>query len=259
MGAELYRIAAHEDAELDTSRLLVLRQSLGDERCREVVEEVVFHLTDRLGQLQTALDADNAAEAQVLADAAGEPQRAGRPRRLRPGRARPRRLPRRRRRDRHRGGGRAADAARRGFAVLGHGLRRPIGLVARAGAAAKIAATPRSKVPHAPRPRARRPGGPAAGDRARRSSTAGSERAGRGDARLGAGRGLRGRRSARCCACRRRTARSPRALVGWGAPERGARDRFRAGRRRGEAAGRRPMRWRRRGRARRRRSRRSAG
>ena len=68
MGAELYRIGAQEEAELDTSRLLVLRQSLGDERCREVVEEVVFHLTDRLGQLQTALDGDNAAEAQVLAE-----------------------------------------------------------------------------------------------------------------------------------------------------------------------------------------------
>ena len=68
MGAELYRIGAQEEAELDTSRLLVLRQSLGDERCREVVEEVVFHLTDRLGKLQTALDGDNAADAQVLAE-----------------------------------------------------------------------------------------------------------------------------------------------------------------------------------------------
>jgi len=67
MGAELYRIAAQEEAELDTSRLLVLRQSLGDQRCREVVEEVVFHLTDRLGQLQTALDSDNVADAEVLA------------------------------------------------------------------------------------------------------------------------------------------------------------------------------------------------
>ena len=67
MGAELYQIAAHEDAELDMSRLIVLRQSLGDERCREVVEEVVFHLTDRLSQLQSALaEADHAA-AQVLA------------------------------------------------------------------------------------------------------------------------------------------------------------------------------------------------
>jgi hypothetical protein len=67
MGAELYRIAAQEEAELDTSRLLVLRQSLGDQRCREVVEEVVFHLTDRLGQLQSALDSDNVTDAEVLA------------------------------------------------------------------------------------------------------------------------------------------------------------------------------------------------
>lgn len=67
MGAELHRIAAYEEAELDTSRLLVLRQSLGDQRCREVVEEVVFHLTDRLAQLQGALDAGDEVEAQVLA------------------------------------------------------------------------------------------------------------------------------------------------------------------------------------------------
>jgi hypothetical protein len=67
MGAELYHIASREAAALDTSRILVLRQSLGDERCREIVSEVVFHLTDRLGQLQTALDHGDAAEAQVQA------------------------------------------------------------------------------------------------------------------------------------------------------------------------------------------------
>lgn len=67
MGAELYPFAAHEDAALDTTRIQVLRQSLGDQRCREVVEEVVFHLSDRLVQLQTALAADAFGEAQVLA------------------------------------------------------------------------------------------------------------------------------------------------------------------------------------------------
>jgi hypothetical protein len=67
MGAEVYHIAANESAALDTSRILVLRQSLGDQRCREVVSEVVFHLTDRLGLLQTALAGGDAAEAQVLA------------------------------------------------------------------------------------------------------------------------------------------------------------------------------------------------
>jgi hypothetical protein len=67
MGAEVYRIASHEDAVLDTTRIAVLRQSLGAQRCREVVEEVVFHLTDRLGLLRAALDEANAADAQALA------------------------------------------------------------------------------------------------------------------------------------------------------------------------------------------------
>jgi hypothetical protein len=65
--AEIHRLGAHEDARLDITRILVLRQSLGELRCREVVEEVVFHLTDRLGRLKAALDVDDGAEAQVLA------------------------------------------------------------------------------------------------------------------------------------------------------------------------------------------------
>jgi len=67
MSAELYEIATREDAVLDTGRIGVLRQSLGDQRCREVVSEVVFHLTDRLGLLQAALDAGDMTEAQTLA------------------------------------------------------------------------------------------------------------------------------------------------------------------------------------------------
>ena len=67
MGAELFQIASREDAALDTTRILILRQSLGDQRCREIVSEVVFHLTDRLGLLQQAMAAGNAAEALVLA------------------------------------------------------------------------------------------------------------------------------------------------------------------------------------------------
>jgi hypothetical protein len=67
MGAELYQIGSRDDAALDTTRIMVLRQSLGDQRCREIVSEVVFHLTDRLGLLQTALAAGDGAEAQVLA------------------------------------------------------------------------------------------------------------------------------------------------------------------------------------------------
>lgn len=67
MGAELYSLPSHEDAELDRSRLQLLRQSLGDQRCREVVSEVVFHLTDRLGLLQSALADGEMAEARTLA------------------------------------------------------------------------------------------------------------------------------------------------------------------------------------------------
>lgn len=67
MGAELYQFASHEKLVLDVNRILVLRRSLGDQRCREVVEEVVFHLTDRLSLLELALAKGNTAEAQALA------------------------------------------------------------------------------------------------------------------------------------------------------------------------------------------------
>lgn len=67
MGAKLYRIASQENAVLDTARIRLLRQSLGDQRCREVVEEVVFHLTDRLALLQAALGRGGDDEAKALA------------------------------------------------------------------------------------------------------------------------------------------------------------------------------------------------
>lgn len=67
MAAELHRLGAHEDTRLDVTRILVLRQSLGDLRCREVVEEVVFHLTERLQSLTAALEAGDNPEAQRFA------------------------------------------------------------------------------------------------------------------------------------------------------------------------------------------------
>lgn len=67
MVAQLYRLGTQEPASLDVARLAVLRQALGEKRCREVVEEVVFHLTDRLAQLKTALETGDAVEMQVLA------------------------------------------------------------------------------------------------------------------------------------------------------------------------------------------------
>lgn len=67
MGAKLFQCAAQEDVVLDTTRIMVLRRSLGDQRTREVVEEVVFHLSDRMGLLTAAFEARDAAEAQTLA------------------------------------------------------------------------------------------------------------------------------------------------------------------------------------------------
>lgn len=67
MLTELYHCAAQECVVLDTSRITILRRSLGDQRTREVVEEVVFHLSDRMTLLREALAAGNEAEAQVLA------------------------------------------------------------------------------------------------------------------------------------------------------------------------------------------------
>jgi hypothetical protein len=66
MAAQVIRLAAREDAVLDKRRIAVLRQSLGPRRCREVVEEVVFHLADRLTRLETAMKEGDAAEAARL-------------------------------------------------------------------------------------------------------------------------------------------------------------------------------------------------
>jgi hypothetical protein len=67
MGAEIIRLAAHEDAVLDTRRIAVLRQSLGPQRCREIVEEVVYHLAERLSRLEKAIARADRAEAMRLA------------------------------------------------------------------------------------------------------------------------------------------------------------------------------------------------
>ena len=67
MGANVFQCAAHECVVLDTTRITILRRSLGDQRTREVVEEVVFHLADRLSLLTEALSVDDRAEAQALA------------------------------------------------------------------------------------------------------------------------------------------------------------------------------------------------
>lgn len=67
MGVELYHCATHECVVLDTTRIMILRRSVGDQRTREIVEEVVFHLSDRMSLLSRALQDGDSAEAQVLA------------------------------------------------------------------------------------------------------------------------------------------------------------------------------------------------
>jgi hypothetical protein len=67
MGAELYQVKAREGVVLDTTRITALRRSVGDQRAREIVEEVVFHLADRLSLLREALDAGGGPEAEALA------------------------------------------------------------------------------------------------------------------------------------------------------------------------------------------------
>ena len=66
MGAVLVNFAAREAADLDGARIQLLRRSLGDQRCREVIAEVVFHLTDRMALLGEALAAGDRAEAKAL-------------------------------------------------------------------------------------------------------------------------------------------------------------------------------------------------
>ena len=67
MSAEVFDFASHEDAAVDMMRISILRQSLGDRRCREVVEEVVFQLTDRMSQLDEALTSGDCRKGEAIA------------------------------------------------------------------------------------------------------------------------------------------------------------------------------------------------
>lgn len=51
----------------DARCVALLRASLGAHRTREIVEELVFHLTDRMGLLERALAAGSAPESRALA------------------------------------------------------------------------------------------------------------------------------------------------------------------------------------------------
>lgn len=71
MEAQLVNFASQEAAKLDGERIQLLRRSLGDQRCREIIAEVVFHLTDRMALLAEAVRTGNRAEARALASRLG--------------------------------------------------------------------------------------------------------------------------------------------------------------------------------------------
>jgi hypothetical protein len=66
MGAELYHCATHEGVVIDTTRITLLRKSLGDERTREIVDEVAFLLSDRMAMLAAALEQGELGDVRAL-------------------------------------------------------------------------------------------------------------------------------------------------------------------------------------------------
>lgn len=64
---KLLKIIDNERMMVDARSVAALRKSLGPHRTREILEEVVFHLTDRLGLLNRALEAGDAPQARALA------------------------------------------------------------------------------------------------------------------------------------------------------------------------------------------------
>lgn len=64
---KLLNILHKEQVSFDPASVATLRRSRGGERAREIIEEVTFHLTDRLGLLSQALAAGDQALARALA------------------------------------------------------------------------------------------------------------------------------------------------------------------------------------------------
>ena len=57
-----------EQSVIDGDCIAILLRSLGEQRAREVIEEVVFHLMDRIGRLDSAIAAGDAVEACAIAN-----------------------------------------------------------------------------------------------------------------------------------------------------------------------------------------------
>lgn len=68
MGAELCRWWSRERVSIDTAQLSLLRRSVGDQRTREILDEVAFHLSDRMVLLRRAVEAGRLSEARALTD-----------------------------------------------------------------------------------------------------------------------------------------------------------------------------------------------
>lgn len=64
---KILNVIKKEQVLFDPSSIATLRRSRGEERVREIVEEVIFHLTDRLGLLSQAMSAGDRPLARALA------------------------------------------------------------------------------------------------------------------------------------------------------------------------------------------------
>ena len=202
----------------------------------------MFHLTDRLGLLQAALEAGDAAEAQVLASRlASLSEQVGLADFARVARDLAACLA---------AGdaiataavGAAAAAARRGFALLGHALRRSIRPVAcRAPRLESPARPPTQAFADAAGPRARPPGGSAASWSRRTGWPPGSERQDPATRAWVAATGFAAGLGEVLCLPGAGRRRSPAALFGWGRPDGPGPRPLPARRGRGQAA-RRPLR-----------------
>ncbi len=64
---KILNIMKKEQILFDPASIATLRRSRGEERAREIVEEVIFHLTDRLGLLSQAMNAGDRPLARALA------------------------------------------------------------------------------------------------------------------------------------------------------------------------------------------------
>lgn len=59
---QVYKLAAVEIAMVDAESIRVLRQSLGNDKCEEILEDSVFQIADRLSRLEKALKAEDLQE-----------------------------------------------------------------------------------------------------------------------------------------------------------------------------------------------------